>query len=172
MKYPHAKGLVLLSNPAALVESLSAQYGEPIAPRSLTTVLLRYFAGGWSWIENVQSTSLDNPDPHAACELTSGYLGTRAIAVIVDADADGVGDNTGFHVNTVAHAAEQLHRFNVCTVAAYAARAARPGHLVWSLQTDTFLGTVPPHHLAEAPTKYLCGPDITHHPSAAFRLSA
>ncbi|MFE3702735.1 hypothetical protein ACFXO7_33270, partial [Nocardia tengchongensis] len=81
-------------------------------------------------------------------------------------------DNTGFHVNTVAHAAEQLHRFNVCTVAAYAARAARPGHLVWSLQTDTFLGTVPPHHLAEAPTKYLCGPDITHHPSAAFRLSA
>ncbi|MFE3703902.1 hypothetical protein ACFXO7_39305, partial [Nocardia tengchongensis] len=102
MKYPHAKGLVLLSNPAALVESLSAQYGEPIAPRSLTTVLLRYFAGGWSWIENVQSTSLDNPDPHAACELTSGYLGTRAIAVIVEARAHRGGDNTRLHRNTQA----------------------------------------------------------------------
>ncbi|MFE3002796.1 hypothetical protein ACFXG4_48550 [Nocardia sp. NPDC059246] len=172
MKYPNAKGIVILSNPTALVESLPAQHGQPLEPRSLTLILLRDLPGGWKQVENVHSSRLETPDRYAVTELTSGFTGSHAIAVVVDRDADGPGDSVTLHVDTIARTDYQLSARGVHLTNAYAARAVSPGNPVWSLRTDAYIGLVPRHRLTETPTTYLCAPDLINYPSTLQTLTA
>lgn len=129
-----------LTAPAAWTEIM----GAGIAARSLVLVLVKPHSDGWNEVERVlPCNDLDYFDQFNAKALTRDATGTRAVAVILDSEADGPGDSATAHEQLVDVVAYALHRYGVTLETAYATRELAAWQPLWSLRTEEFVGRLP-----------------------------
>ena len=129
-----------LTAPAAWTDIM----GRGIAPRSMVLVLVKPHSQGWNEVERVwPCNDLDYFDRFNAKAMTRDATGTRAVAVVIDSEADGPGDSATAHEQLVDAAAYALHRFGVTLETAYATRELAEWQPLWSLRTEEFVGRLP-----------------------------
>ncbi|AYF78127.1 hypothetical protein D7D52_34720 [Nocardia yunnanensis] len=115
-----------------------------IPDQALVLLLMKDSRDGFGEIERIWvADEIDYFDPFHAKALSYGTNGTRAVALVVDIEADGPGDNSQEHVLLTDAAACALREHGVKLEAAYVARGFGPKEPVWSLDTEEFKGKVP-----------------------------
>ncbi len=153
----------------ALVATLPDQWRntttQDIPDQSLVLLLMQDTRDGWAGIERIWvADEIDYFDPFHAKALAYGTTGTRAVALVVDIDADGPGDNGQEHVLLTDAAACALREHGVTLQAAYVTRGFAAKEPVWSLDTDRFIGKVPlfpaatPHPVYALPESLIARP--------------
>lgn len=117
---------------------------QGIPDQSLVLLLIKDSRDGFGEIERIWvADEIDYFDLFHAKALTYGTIGARAVAVVVDIEADGPGDNSAEHAYLSDAAALALLEHRVILHAAYVTRGLGAKEPVWSLDTDRFMGKVP-----------------------------
>lgn len=155
---------VHLADVPALIASLPQQFGDPIPARALVLLLVKATGQGYSIVENVTISPVEQLDTNAIIELTSGMVGTTAVAAIIDDTATYVGANGYEHALLIDAAAYHLRERDTHLEATYATRALT-GHPVWSIETDSPYGIVPAAVAAPPLAAYALADAITARPS-------
>ncbi|WP_280459856.1 hypothetical protein [Nocardia carnea] len=138
---------------------------QDIPDQALVLLLMQDTRDGWAEIERIWvADEIDYFDPFHAKALTYSTTGTRAVALVVDIDADGPGDNGQEHVLLTDAAACALSEHGVTLQAAYVTCGFAAKEPVWSLDTDQFIGKVPlfpaatPHPVYALPESLIARP--------------
>ncbi|WP_067721670.1 hypothetical protein [Nocardia yamanashiensis] len=155
---------VHLADVPALIASLPDQFGDPIPARALVLLLTKATGQGYSIVENVTISPVEQLDTNAIIELTSGMVATTAVAVVIDDTATYVGANGYEHALLIDAAAFHLRDRGTQLEATYAARALT-GHPVWSIETDQPYGIVPAAEQAHPLAVYTLADAITTRPA-------
>lgn len=161
-------GTIHLSTAADLIASLPAQSADhsngEITPQTLILLLLVPAERGWWQVERITQQDHGWFDAIQGHALTCGAAGKRAVAVIIDADADGAGDNSFEHSHLIRDAEYVIRGCGVRLDATYVARGVTAGEPVWSLDDDGGHGTVPEPPAAPPDTVYLIATPVTARP--------
>jgi len=115
-----------------------------IPDQALVLLLVKDSRDGFGEVERIWvADEIDYFDPFHAKALSYGTTGARAVALVVDIEADGPGDSSAEHVLLTDAAACALHEHGVKLQSVYVARGFGAKEPVWSLDTDEFKGKVP-----------------------------
>ncbi|MEV6071965.1 hypothetical protein AB0L82_35955 [Nocardia sp. NPDC052001] len=129
---------------------------------ALLLLWIEHYEPGWWHAVDAMLITLDTTTDAAGPHWTHSAPdpSARAIAIILDADADGCGDNgiTHRHIREVAR--ETLRPYNIRLAATYGARGIEAGQPVWSEDDDAFHGHVPPDSERPAKGMYLLPTDL------------
>ncbi|WP_067721669.1 hypothetical protein [Nocardia yamanashiensis] len=155
----------IIADVPALIAAVAQQFHNPIPARGLVLLLVkRASIPGHYVIEHGQSLEPDDPDDivsvpytdHERWTLTSSTEGMQIVAIIIDAEANGVGDNASEHNQLIDKVALVLEETGHYIDSAYATRATTAGSPVWCIDRDSHLGTVPePVEIAKDATAIL-----------------
>ncbi|WP_331765085.1 hypothetical protein [Nocardia sp. NBC_01388] len=132
----------------ALVAALPSMWREAttlaVPDQALVLLLVKDSRDGFGEIERIWvAEEIDYFDPFHAKALAYGTTGTRAVALVVDIEADGPGDNSAEHVLLTDAAACALREHGVSLQSTYVTRGFGAKEPIWSLDTDEFKGKVP-----------------------------
>ncbi|MGW4355514.1 hypothetical protein ACWELJ_25845 [Nocardia sp. NPDC004582] len=136
--------------------------GAGIAPRSLVLALVKPHSDGWNEVERVWvCNDIEYFDRFNAKALTRDTTGTRAVALVIDSEADGHGDSTDEHNQLIDSVAYALQLRGVTLETAYATRELAAWQPLWSLRSDVFIGRLPQSPGVTPGGRYLLAEQVT-----------
>ncbi|WP_067722806.1 hypothetical protein [Nocardia yamanashiensis] len=138
-----------LTSPAELIAALPdvmTRSGERelLDPQVMVLLTCEQHAQGWWLITDAVQCGYEYYDGMYPLAFDEESTGTHVIAVIIDPDADGCGDNGIRHHCLLRTAEIQLHEdYDFRLAATYGTRGIATGQPVWSEDNDAYHGQVP-----------------------------
>lgn len=159
-----------LASPAELIAALPdvmAASGERelMDPQVMVLLSCEQHEQGWWLITDAVQCGYDYYDGSYPFAFDEESTGTHIVAVIVDPDADGCGDNGTHHDYLLRTAEKQLYEeYDFRLAAAYGTRGIEPGQPVWSHDNDAYHGEVGALHDPSQRGRYLLSTAVLARP--------